>query len=272
MTGQLNGKVAIVTGGAGGIGRAICLLLAERGASVAVVDVAADRAHAIAQEIRAQGGKAVSYVTDVSSEDQIAAMVASTVADLGGVDILSNNAALLSPDALSKDTAVSIDQMTTQVWDATMAVNLRGTMLCCKYAIREMLKRGGGSIINTSSGAGHFGRVNMAAYGVSKGAVNTLTLYIATGYGKRGIRCNTVSPGFIVTPTAAAGAGEQGRTMRLRHCLTPYLGEPTDIARMVGFLASDDAKYITGQLINVDGGMGAHFPWYADQNDAEGRN
>jgi NAD(P)-dependent dehydrogenase (short-subunit alcohol dehydrogenase family) len=271
MTGNLDGRVAIVTGGAGGIGRATCLLMAERGATIAVADIDGERAREVAEEIRAHGGHASHHATDVASEEQIEALVAATARDFGGVDILSNNAAAVSKQAVAADASVSIHEMTADLWDTVMAINLRGAMLCCKYAIREMLKRGGGSIINTSSGAGRLGRINMAAYGVSKGGLDTLTLYIATAYGKRGIRCNTVAPGPILTETMHKNQPAEMIAMRLRHALTPYLGEPGDVAQMIAFLASTDARFITGQLIDIDGGIKAHQPWYADQNDLEGK-
>jgi NAD(P)-dependent dehydrogenase (short-subunit alcohol dehydrogenase family) len=269
MAKNLDGMVAIVTGGAGGIGRATCLLMAERGALVAVADIDSERARNVAEEIRSLGGQANHYGADVVSEEQIEALVAATVRDFGGVDILSSNAAAISRQFIEADSSVSIHEMTVELWDAVMAVNLRGAMLCSKYAIREMLKRGGGSIINTSSTAGQLGRINMAAYGVSKGGLDTLTLYIATAYGKQGIRCNTVSPGPILTEKMRKNQTAEMLNMRLRHVLTPNLGDVGDVAQMIAFLASDDAKFISGQLIGIDGGIKAHLPWYADQNDME---
>jgi NAD(P)-dependent dehydrogenase (short-subunit alcohol dehydrogenase family) len=155
--------------------------------------------------------------------------------------------------------------MDVSVWDDLMRINLRGTMLCCKYAIPHLRARGGGSIINTASGAGHAGMLSHTAYGTSKAGVIMLTKYVATQHGKEGIRCNAISPGLVVTPAtaenyAASGVGE----MMLRHHLTPRLGKPEDIANAVVFLASDESAFVTGETLAVDGGSLAHQPFYAD--------
>jgi NAD(P)-dependent dehydrogenase (short-subunit alcohol dehydrogenase family) len=146
-----------------------------------------------------------------------------------------------------------------------MRINLRGTMLACKAAIPRMRARGGGSIINMSSGAGLRGAMLPTAYGVSKAGIISLTQYVATQHGKEGIRCNAIAPGLIVTPSTAStyAAGPFG-AMMLRHHLTPRLGKPADIAATVAFLAADEAEFITGQVICVDGGSLAHAPYYAD--------
>jgi NAD(P)-dependent dehydrogenase (short-subunit alcohol dehydrogenase family) len=150
-----------------------------------------------------------------------------------------------------------------------MHINLRGTMLACKYAIPHLRAQGGGSIINISSGAALSGSLAYTAYGVSKAGIITLTQYVATQHGKEGIRCNAIAPGLIVTP-AAEGRYAQGefREMMLRHHLTPRLGTPADIAAAVTYLASDRAAFITGQVISVDGGLSAHTPFYADFNSS----
>jgi NAD(P)-dependent dehydrogenase (short-subunit alcohol dehydrogenase family) len=138
-------------------------------------------------------------------------------------------------------------------------------MLACKYAIPRMRARGGGSIINMSSGSGLTGALSPTAYGVSKAGIITLTEYVATQHGKEGIRCNAIAPGLIVTPaTASSYASGPFGEMMLRHHLTPRLGTAADIASCVVFLASDEAAFITGQVIRVDGGMHSHAPYYAD--------
>ncbi|MCZ4344165.1 SDR family oxidoreductase [Sphingomonadaceae bacterium G21617-S1] len=272
MGARLDGKVAIVTGGASGIGRATALLLAERGAAIAVADINADGARQVASEARAKGARASHYVTDITFENQIESMVAATVADLGGLDILVNNAALCGPAAIAPDAQISIDEMTVEIWDRTMDVNLRGTMLCSKHAIRHMLRQDGGAIVNISSIASLQARATLTAYGISKTAVNALTQHIATAFGKRGIRCNAVAPGFTATETGLTGLDDKEREMRLRHSLLDTVGRPEDIANMVAFLASDDARLVTGHVIPVDGGVTVHLPWFADQNDRSAIN
>ena len=194
--------MAIVTGGAGGIGSATCRALAREGASVAVVDIDIDGAQATVSGIEDDGGTAVPIHTDLASEGAIAAMVATVVAHFGRLDALHNNAALTDSDFLDRDTAVT--ELDIDVWDRTLDVNLRSQMLTCKHAIPEMVRSGGGSIVNMSSGAALSGDRTRTAYGVSKAGVHALTMYAATSHGKRGIRVNTVVPGLIITDAVRA--------------------------------------------------------------------
>ena len=255
------GKIAIVTGAGAGIGRASALLLAQRGAAVAIADIDGSRAEQVAAEIRGAGGKALAIAVDVASEEQVEAMVAATVAEFGGVDILHNNAADVSQATYFRDMgAVDMD---LDLWNHVMSVNLGGALLGCKHAIPEMLRRGGGAIVNTSSLSSTAGQDSSLAYSTSKGALNTLTRYIATTYGKQGIRCNAVAPGYVLTDAArAAPANIIG--IYQDHALTPYLAEPEDIASVVAFLASDESRGITGQLIVADCGASAHLPHVVD--------
>jgi len=189
-------------------------------------------------------------------------MIATTVAAFGGIDIVFDNAAATH---LAGERDQLIADADTGVWDDTMRINVRGTMLVTKYAVPHMLARGGGSIINTSSGAGQTGDLGHPAYGASKAAIDRLTSYPATEFGKQGVRCNAIAPGLIVTATSEKTyAGGPMRDMMLRHHLTPRLGRPDDIAQAVLFLASDRSGFITGQVINVDGGQFAHAPYVAD--------
>lgn len=268
----LNGKVAIVTGGGGGIGGATARRLAQCGAHVAVVDIIEDNAIRVAEEIADAGGRAAPFRADIADEEDIRAMIAGAVAHFGGLDILVNNAALTSPDDIGPDMAVGIADMPAAVWDRTMDVNLRGTMLCSKHAIPRMIERGGGTIVNLSSIGGLLARPTLAAYGVSKAAVNMLTQYIATGYGRDGIRCNAVAPGFTTTENGLVGLSDEDRRLRSRHTVLGRFGEPLDVANMIAFLASDEARVITGQVIAVDAGVTIHLPWYADQLDRGGTN
>ena len=153
------------------------------------------------------------------------------------------------------------------VWERTIAVNLRSQMLTCKHAIPEMVRTGGGSIINMSSGASLKGDRTRTAYGVSKAGVNTLTMYVATGHGKQGVRVNTIVPGLIITDAVRAHLTEDILAGLGRTTLTPYLGQPEDIAHLVVFLASDESRYITGQMIAIDGGMSAHVGHIGQDHD-----
>jgi NAD(P)-dependent dehydrogenase (short-subunit alcohol dehydrogenase family) len=254
--GRLDDKVAIVTGGAGGIGSATSRTLARHGAAVAVVDIDGERAEEVAESIRAAGHTAFSVSADLSQEDGAVSAIGSTVGRYGRLDVLHNNAALTESDFLSRDTQVT--DLDIDVWERTMAVNLRSQMLMCKHAVPEMVKAGGGSIINMSSGASMKGDRTRTAYGVSKGGVNTLTMYVATAHGKQGVRANTVVPGLIITDAVRAHLTERMLAGLGRATLTPFVGEPDDVANLVLFLASDESRYITGQMIPIDGGMSAH--------------
>lgn len=268
----LSNKVAIVTGGGGGIGGATARLLAECGAAVAVVDIVQDNADHVVREIEEAGGSAAAFRADIAHEDQVEAVVEAVTSRFGGLDILVNNAALTAADDIRPDMEVGIADMPIAVWDRTMAVNLRGTMLCSKHAIPQMIKRGGGSIVNLSSIGGLQARPTLSAYGVSKAAVNMLTQYIATGYGRDGIRCNAVAPGFTTTETGLIGLSDEDRRVRARHTVLGRFGEPRDVANMIAFLASDEARVITGQIVAVDAGVTIHLPWYADQLERGGTN
>jgi NAD(P)-dependent dehydrogenase (short-subunit alcohol dehydrogenase family) len=265
---RLRDRAAIVTGGASGIGRASALRLAAEGARVAIGDLDEAGAKSVAAEIEAAGGRAIAIQTDVSDEDAIVRLVAQTVESFGKLDILHNNAAALGNARVGVD--FSIAELDVDVWDRTMEVNVRSVMLGCKHAIPPMLAAGGGSIINTYSGAALAGSLTGPAYASSKAAVNTLTLYMAAQYGKQGIRCNAILPGLIMTPAVAVGMGEAEVAMLLDHHLTPQAGHPDDIAGMVAYLASDEARYITAQLIRVDGGITTHAPSFADNRRAMG--
>jgi NAD(P)-dependent dehydrogenase (short-subunit alcohol dehydrogenase family) len=253
---RLGGKVAIVTGGGGGIGGATAQALALHGAAVVVVDVDRGAADVVVAAIEGAGGRAVACQADVSHEDQVRAAVDMAVEQFGRLDVLHNNAALTDSDFLRADTAVT--ELSLEVWEQTMAVNLRSQMLMCKHAVPPMVRGGGGSIINMSSGASLKGDRTRTAYGVSKAGVNALTLYVATSHGKQGIRANTILPGLVVTDAVRAYLNEETLAGLSRATLTPSVGQPDDIADVVVFLASNESRYITGQMIPVDGGMSAH--------------
>jgi NAD(P)-dependent dehydrogenase (short-subunit alcohol dehydrogenase family) len=257
--GRLDGKIAIITGAASGIGEATARRVAAEGARTVVADLDAAGAKRVAGEIADAGGDSTAVQVDLGDPESVRAMVRTAVASYGGLDILHNNAAATRL-AATRDLPVSAAD--PGVWDETMRVNLRGAMVAIQAGVPHMIARGGGSVINTASGAGLTGDLRNPAYGASKAAVVSLTRYVATEFGKQGIRCNAISPGFIVIP-GKPGRDAVAETM-LRHHLTPRLGAPDDVAALVVFLASDESEFITGQNICVDGGLLAHQPFVAD--------
>jgi NAD(P)-dependent dehydrogenase (short-subunit alcohol dehydrogenase family)/ketosteroid isomerase-like protein len=261
--GELDGKVALVTGAASGIGEASARALAAAGARVVVSALHEDRAKVVADSIAETGAEALAVGFDTSDEAQVAKAFEAAVERFGGIDILHNNAAITSVDFMMRDGM--IHELDVDLWDQTMAVNVRGYMLCTKYAVPHMLKRGGGVVVNTSSGAGLQGELVRSAYGTSKTAVIGFTRSVATQYGKMGIRCVAVVPGLTMTDTVAANVPPAMLEMMVRHTLTPQLARPEDVANAVVFLASDRAAFITGVVLPVDGGFGIHGPSYADE-------
>jgi NAD(P)-dependent dehydrogenase (short-subunit alcohol dehydrogenase family) len=256
---RLDGKVAIVTGGASGIGAASARRLAAEGARVAIGDINAAAADRLADEL---GEGVIGVAFDAADVSSVERLVETTVEHFGQLDILHNNAANLSPEHFSRDThPVDID---FEVWDRTFAVNVRGYLAGCKYAIPHMLTRGGGAIVNTASVSGMLGDLTYVAYGSSKAAIVGLTRYVATAYGKRGIRCNAINPGPIRSAASDANIESDLSDVYAQATLVGRWGEPAEIAAAVAWLASDDAAYVTGAVIDVDGGMLSHLPYVAD--------
>jgi len=259
--GLLEGKVGIVTGSGSGIGRAVAQRLAREGASVIVADINEEAARETAEQISAAGGEARAQWVDVSDEAAVAGMCQAAIDAFGALHLLDSNAA----DVVIIQRDLDITSMDVEVWDRTMAVNLRGALLGAKHAIPHMLAAGGGSILNMSSCAGQFGDLSRVAYGASKAGIESLTRYIATIYGKQGIRCNAIAPGVVATPALVANVPVDELEMYERSAVTPTLGQPDDIANVVAFLLSDEARFVTGQVLNVDGGMRMHTPLYGEQ-------
>jgi NAD(P)-dependent dehydrogenase (short-subunit alcohol dehydrogenase family) len=250
---SLDGRVAVITGAAGGIGSETARILGERGATVVIADLPGTKMAEAAATV--SGGKAVCHDVDISDEESVKALVAFTVGEFGRVDIVDNNAA----GGLPGD--IDVLSMSVDVWDAAFNTNARGDMLMIKHALPHMIENGGGSIINISSGTAQAGDMFATAYACSKAAINTLTRYVATQYGGQGIRCNAIAPGLVKTPGLEGGMPVPMQEAMVRAGkLVARLGEPRDIAQMVAFLASDASSWITGQVFPVDGGFFAHLP------------
>jgi NAD(P)-dependent dehydrogenase (short-subunit alcohol dehydrogenase family) len=247
--GQLEGKVALLSGGASDIGRATALRLASEGAAVAIGDISLDGAVSVAEEVAADGGQALGVTCDVRREDSVADFVRTAVAAFGGIDCVDHNAAWSHPRLDSDATGVELG-----VWDRTIEITTRGALLLARHAIPVMAERGGGSIVTISSGTSTIGESVRVAYGVSKAALNQLTRHLAVRYGREGIRANAIAPGFIMTATAAANVPDDVQERLADANPMRRLGTPDDIARVVVFLCSDAAGYLNGQVLHVDGG------------------
>jgi NAD(P)-dependent dehydrogenase (short-subunit alcohol dehydrogenase family) len=252
MSERFGGRVAIVTGGGGGVGRATALRFAAGGAQVTVTDIVADAAGASAEAVRSAGGTALAVTADVSDEAQVAELVGRTVAAFGRLDVLHNNAAALG-EAHRRDR--DLVDLAVDVWDAVPAMRASPVL--------GGGGDGGGVIVNTASVSGLVGGDTNAAYGASKAAVVALTRYVATMYGAEGIRCNAVAPGLIMSDIAREALSDHQLAERAAERLLPWPAEPEDIAGVVCWLASDEARGITGQTLVVDSGITAHRPHHA---------
>jgi NAD(P)-dependent dehydrogenase (short-subunit alcohol dehydrogenase family) len=247
----LDGRVVVVVGGATGIGAATAARLGGEGCSIVIGDVAADVAEQTAARIVAAGGTASHVLFDLADPSSVSHLINSAAMTYGGVDLLFNVGADMSTIRADTD-VVDID---FDVWDRVMAVSLRGYVAAMKYAIPQMLKRGGGAIVNMSSAAAFQGEPARPAYATAKAGIGALTRHVASRWGKEGIRCNAVAPGFTATeairsvpqwPDLQAGALKRIRGTRV--------GDPEDVAALVAFLLSEEGEWINGQVVNIDGG------------------
>jgi NAD(P)-dependent dehydrogenase (short-subunit alcohol dehydrogenase family) len=247
MSGMLQDKVVIVTGGGSGIGHASAVRFAQEGAQVAIADINLDQAAAVALEITQAGGRARAFAANVTREVDVEALVAATVSAFGRLDGAFNNAGIGSPQQRVAD----FDETH---WQSVLAVNLTGPFLCSKHEIRAMLKTGGGSIVNMASVAGLKGVPLQAAYSASKHGVIGLTRTTAAEYAKRGIRVNAACPGVVETPANRAMGIDWNSVVP-----TPMgrIAQPEEVAELVMWLLSDRSSYVTGQAYCVDGGMTA---------------
>jgi len=243
---SLNGKIALVTGAAQGIGRDIALALATDGADVAICDVNLEAAQKTAGEIEALGRKSLAVKANVASSADVTAMIDQVIGKFGRIDILVNNAGI-TRDGL-------ILRMKDEDWDLVLSINLKGAFLCTKSALKYMTKQRNGTIINIASIVGAMGNAGQANYVASKAGLIGLTKTIAREYANRGITANAVAPGFIETAMTQA-LSETVRTELAKQIPLGKLGTPADVANAVRFLASPWASYISGQVIHVNGGM-----------------
>lgn len=247
MTADLADKVAVVTGGGSGIGAACAAVLARYGAVVAVLDVGAASAEEVAASVVRDGGRARAYAVDVTDEAAVDAAFAAVVDDLGGVQVLVNNAGLAVP-------MVPLADLDVDTWRRVMALNVDGVFFCLRAALRIMREAGTGSVINMSSVLGTVGRHHSAAYVASKHAVVGLTRGAAIDHGPDGVRVNAVGPGFIRTPLLESRHSEQGLEQLAAGWPLRRVGRPEEIAELVAWLASDTSSYVTGAYLPADGG------------------
>ncbi|MEW6380731.1 MAG: 3-oxoacyl-ACP reductase FabG [bacterium] len=244
----LENKVALVTGGSRGIGRAICLALAGEGASVALTYQAQeDAANRVADEIDDLGGRAFVLHMEVTERESVRAAMQATERIFGGIDILVNNAGINRP--------ADFDRITDADWDEILAVNLKGPFICSQEALPALRRRGGGSIVNIGSVSGQYGGPRTAHYAASKAGLISLGQVVARFGARDNIRCNTVAAGLIASPMAASGMQAGSVSRAAESILLGRLGTPEEVARVVVFLASDASSYITAQTINVNGGL-----------------
>ncbi|MDB5715103.1 MAG: 3-oxoacyl-[acyl-carrier protein] reductase [Sphingomonadales bacterium] len=255
---NLHGRVAIVTGGASGIGAATVRIMAGLGAKVVIADVDEERSAALVAASTALLGEVVACRADILVEDDIRALIDFAVDRFGGLDILHNNAGIprtIAPDA-------EVVNLTVEMWNKTIAGHVTSAMLGCKYAIPRMIERGGGAIVNTSSSSALAATVDLVAYGVAKSGLHALTREVAATYGRNNIRCNAVVPGAVMTERGRKTLPKDIFQLFATETPLPRLAQPEDIANVAVFLASDAAGMVTGQAITVDGGMQIKLPYW----------
>ncbi len=243
---SLSPRVAIVTGGGQGIGREISLKLVDKGASVVVSDINIDTAKEVAGEIEGKGGKSLAVQANIASSEDVSTLVDQTLSTFGRIDILVNNA------GITKDNLIM--RMSEADWDQVLSINLKGAFLCSQAVIRPMMKQRWGRIINIASVVGVMGNAGQANYASAKAGIIGLTKTIAKEIASRGITANAVAPGFIETGMTNK-LNDTVKEEAIRQIPIGSFGLPMDVANAVAFFASEESHYITGQVLNVDGGM-----------------
>jgi NAD(P)-dependent dehydrogenase (short-subunit alcohol dehydrogenase family) len=261
---DFEGKVSVITGAAHhlGQGAATAWELSARGSAVVLCDVDGQGVEERASEIRDAGGRALAMQVDVRDELQVKELIARTVKDFGRLDVLHSQAADLR--LLADPGDPEITQVTVDLWREEFETIVLGTILACKYAIPAMVESGGGNIVCTTSMSGSMGEPNLTVYGSAKAAVDQLVRSVAAQWGKKGIRCNAVAPGLVLTQ-AGLGLPLEMISQYERHCSTPTVSNPEDIAKVVAFLASEDSRAINGTTVYADGGFTSHSPMLAEQ-------
>lgn len=249
---RLTGKVALITGAASGIGRAVAVRFAQEGARVAVADWNASGGEETVRLVANSGGESIFVEVDVSSEDDVKRMVQATISAYGRIDILCNNAAI--------QVFGTIPETPVADWHRVMDVNLKGVYLGCKYVIPHMVEQGGGSIVNTSSALGIVGDPDLPAYGATKGGILAMTAAMAQAHGRQNIRVNSICPGDVATPLVMEYFEHQpdpeGARQRVEgEYALGRIAQPEEIANVALFLASDESSFVTGTYILVDGGL-----------------
>ncbi|MBO1901433.1 SDR family oxidoreductase [Leucobacter weissii] len=262
----LEGRVAIVTGGGNGMGECTAATLAARGAQVVILDPDVENARRVVDHIVENGGRAEFHPTDVTDEEAIRDAIDRIVSRHGRIDVLDNNAAVLS---LTRGDGTVLDT-SHDLFMRSLGANLGGPFLMSKHVIPVMLRSGGGSIVNIASLSGILGELNLTAYGVTKAGVLQLTRAIATQFGGKGIRCNAVAPSYVTTSNNRNYSPQEVADAYLRNTPSGELVAPQDVAEAVAFLASDAARQINGHVIPVDGGLVAASPVTPDYRDAMG--
>ena len=263
---RLNGKVAVVTGSTSGIGVGIAKLFAAEGAKVVVCGRREEKGQAVVDAIKAEGGEAYYHFMDITDTDCIEKLFADTAEKYGKIDVLVNNAA----NVALKDGRV--DELTIEMWDKIFQSDMRGTFYATKCVLPYLEKNeNGGSIINIGSMASCAGDLSSTAYACAKAGVDMLTKSTALQYGKKNIRCNCVRPGLIVTPDNDAHVPQVLKDIFLSYIMVNRYGCPEDIGHMCVYLASDESAYVTGQIVNVDGGLNSHVPTVAQFKELNSR-
>lgn len=255
-------SVVLVTGGASGIGAATARRFASEGAKVMIADYNQEKARELSQELNREGAKAASVFFDAGELASGTSIVRETVRHFGTIDVLVNN---VGGNDLNRD--LDILELDLDYFDTIFHINLRSMIVTAKEALPEMIRRQKGAIVNVASISGLLGDFRGSLYGMTKAGVINLTRYIATQYGKQGVRCNAVAPGLVLTPAATNALPQNIREVFLKYNAVHYLGEADDIAGTIAYLASEDARYVSGQTIVADGGMNSHNPTVEDLID-----